>query len=176
MESLGESAVMKKVFDDFAKNAERVWRNTAAQEGKVLTGDMVMSIRAGATEAARGFVTAHVYYSKLLRILDMKTLNFLRTPPLSALIEYVEKVGVDKFAYVPGYTAGLRPATESEAVERIAWGMKAKLKQEPNVKRGYRGIYNEPLKNDILPTFYRDLRQASGSWGMSQFRLMFNQP
>jgi hypothetical protein len=175
MDTFEGSPVLQKVLNDFMRGAVISFKLAAQRENKVLTGDMLNSIRAGALEVGKGFVVAHVYYSELLRIKDMKVLNYSRTPPLAAMREYVEKVGISNFGTVPGYAYGVKPSSETEAIERVAWGLKMSRKVYPNVKRGYRGLYNDPLKNEILPRFYDDMNQASGAFALGSFRLMFNQ-
>ena len=175
MEAFEDSAVLKKVLQDFVQHTENTLKTAAMREGKVLTGEMLSSIRAGAVEQGKGFITAHVYYSEILRIKDVKSLNYSRTPPLAAMREYVEAVGISNFRTIPGYPYGVMPATETEAIERVAWGLKMSRKVYPNVKRGYRGIYNDELKNTILPKFYDDLKTAAGAFTLGEFRLMFKQ-
>lgn len=174
MEDFANSEVLKKVLTDFTELAERRFKEAAMREGKVLTGDMLNSIKAGAIEVGAGFITAHVSYSEIFRLKDVKTLNYTRTPPIQAMREYVESVGINNFGTIPGYPYGIRPATETEAIERVAWGLKMSRKTTPNVKRGYRGLYNDELKNYILPKFYDDMSKSTQAFALTQIRLMFN--
>jgi hypothetical protein len=174
MEDFENSAVLKKVLNDFVNLAERRFREAIVREGKVLSGELLNSIREGAIEEGQGFISAHVNFSEILRIKDMKSLNFTRTPPIQAMREYVEKVGISNFGTIPGYKFGDRPPTETEAIERVAWGLKMAKKTIPNVKRGYRGIYNDELKNYILPKFYDDMSKSTQAFALTQIRIMFN--
>lgn len=174
MDSFENSAVLKKVLEDFVTLAEKRFREAVVREGKVLSGDLLNSIRAGAVELGQGFITAHVNFSDVLRVKDVKSLNFTRTPPIQAMREYVEKVGIENFSTIPGYKFGDRPPTETEAIERVAWGLKMARKTTPNVKRGYRGIYNDELKNYILPKFYDDMSKSTQAFALTQIRIMFN--
>ena len=111
-----------------------------AREGKVLTGEAAGFIRAGAVTWGKGWISGHVLYSEPLRIKEMKDLRYTTIPPLGPIERWVESVGVSRFAYVPGYPEGVEPATESEAITRIAKGVQDNLEAHPNVRRGYRGI------------------------------------
>jgi hypothetical protein len=48
------------------------------------------------------------------------------------------------------------------------------LSKEPNVKRGYRGVYNDPLKNDILPKFFFELRRHAGAGAIQDLTMNFS--
>lgn len=174
MDSFENSAVLKKVLEDFVTLAEKRFREAVVREGKVLSGDLLNSIRAGAVELGQGFITAHVNYSDVMRIKDMKSLNFNKTPTIQGMREYVQKVGIENFGTIPGYKFGDRPESETEAIERVAWGLKMARKAIPNVKRSSRGIYNDELKNYILPKFYDDMSKSTQAFAMTQIRLMFN--
>jgi len=174
MEDFENSPVLQKVLLDFVNLSEKRFREAVNREGKILTGEMINSIKARAVETGKGFIMAHVSYSEILRLKDVKQLNFQRTPPIEAMREYVESVGIENFGYVPGYKNS-KPETETEAIERVSWGLKMARKTTPNVKRGYRGLYNDELKNYILPKFYYDMSQGVSAFALSQFRIMFNQ-
>ncbi len=167
-----ENPIFKQIIELYVKKAEDVFRREVALQGVVLTGEMLNSIRSSAVEQGTDFIQGHVHFSAIMRLKDMKSLNFIRTPPLAAMRDFVEKVGVRNFAFVPGYNKGFRPV-DAIAIERIAWGIKTSIKQGPNVKRGYRGIYNDPMKNEILPLFFHDLRTNAGAVALQNLRILF---
>ena len=171
-EDLLSNPVFARILQDYVNRAEVVFRREVQAQGKVLTGEMLQSIKATAIERGTGFIQASVHFDMILRLKDLKSLNFTRTPPIAAMREFVEQVGINNFAYIPGYKNGIRP-TDAIAVNRVAWGIKSQIKREPNVKRGYRGLYNDPLKNEILPLFFNELRQNAGLTALSHLRLMF---
>lgn len=158
--NLIEHPIINKLLNDFIRRAEKTFEAAVEREGLVSSGDLLNSIRAGTVKTGSDFITAHVAYSDLLRIKDMKTLNYGTIPPLAPLVQWVDRVGVDKFAYVPGYPQGVFPSSYTDAVVRIATGIQYGLKASPNIKRGYRGIYNDTLKYNLLPDFYDDMRAA----------------
>lgn len=171
-ESLANNPILEKILQDYADRCEVVFRREVQANNKVLTGELLASIRSGAVTRGAGFIEAHVHYDALLRIRDMKTLNFTTVPPIDAMVRFVEKVGPDKFPIVHGYP-DKRPDSYTATVYRIATSLQYHFKREPNVKRGYRGLYNDPLRKEILPKFYYDLRQDAGAFALSSSRDYF---
>ncbi|WP_375445741.1 hypothetical protein [uncultured Fibrella sp.] len=164
-----------QLLNAYIQKAENAFQRRISSQGLVLTGEMLNSFRQYAAERGEGYVEAKLGMVGYLRMKDLKSLNYSRTPPLRALMDFVEKVGVDKFAYVPGYPQGVKPATEAKAIERIAWGIKMNMQRHPNVKRGYRGIYADPLLSEVLPNFFRDLTDDSNRTAMLGVKQLFSQ-
>lgn len=171
-ESLSQNPIIEKILHDYANRCEVVFRREVQANNKVLTGELLASIRTGAVERGAGFIEAHIHYDALLRIRDMKTLNYKTVPPIGAMVQFVEKTGVDKFPIVHGYP-DKRPDSYTATVYRIATSLQYHFKRSPNVKRGYRGLYNDPLRKEILPKFYYELRQDAGAFALSTFRDYF---
>jgi hypothetical protein len=172
-DSILDNPVFGEILQRYITEAERVFRREVAAQGLVLTGEMLNSIRSSAVERGQGFVQAAVHYNALLRLKDMRQLNYTRMPPFAAMVKFVEAVGPDQFPRVPGYPDGMRPASYTVTVERIAAGIMRYFRREPNVRRGYRGVYNDPLKNTILPEFFEELRQHAGATALTELRLQF---
>lgn len=170
---LVDNPIFIEILQRYVQRAEQVISREVKAQGLVLTSEMLDSIRAAALEKGSGWIQASVHYEALLRIKDLKTLNYSRMPPLSAMINFVEQVGVSNFATTPGYAGGVQKLDHLSRVERIAWGIRSTFKQEPNIKRGYRGVYNDPLKNEILPHFFHDLRIHAGQTAVAELRLQF---
>lgn len=173
-DSILDNPVFGEILQRYITEAERVFRREVAAQGLVLTGDMLNSIRASSVERGQGFIQASVHYNALLRLKDMRQLNYTRMPPFAAMVKFVEAVGPDQFPHVPGYHKA-RPASYLIAVERIAAGVMRYFRREPNVKRGYRGVYNDPLKNTILPEFFDELRRHAGATALAELRLQFRE-
>lgn len=174
LENLIDNPIFEEILRRYIQRAEQVISREVEAQGLVLTGEMLDSIKATAVERGTGFIQASVHYEALLRIKDLKSLSFTRMPPLTAMIKYVEKVGLQNFSFVPGYPGGVQKLSHEKQIERVAWGLRGAFKKEPNITRGYRGVYNDPLKNDILPFFFNDLRQHAGVTALTELRLLFN--
>ena len=173
MADFEDSPVLAHLLEDFVKRVERAFKDAVDREGVIQTGDLLDSIRAGSITRGKGWISGLVYYSDLLRIKDMKVLNYSTIPPLQPLMDWVERTGVNNFAYVPGYQNGKQPPTDIEKIHRIASGIQYYLKATPNVRRGYRGIYNDPMRLLLIPQFYEDMRAAANVWAAQQFREAF---
>ena len=168
-ENIIEHPIISKLLEQFVKRTEKAFQTAVHREGLISSGDLLSSIRAEGIKLGSNFISAHVHYSDLLRIKDMKELHYGIVPPLAPLEEWVERVGLNKFAYIPGYPQGVKPATESEQIHRIAKGIQYNLKAVPDVKRGYRGIYNDNLKFTLLPQFYDDMKAAVAAAAKQSF-------
>jgi hypothetical protein len=166
------SEIPARLLQEFANKVVDALKTAVRSEGLMLTGDLERSIRAGAVERARGVISAKVEYRDLLRIKDIKTLTYFTIPPIRPLAEWVERVGVGKFAYVPGYR-GREPGTEIETIYRIARGIQYGLKARPNVDRGHRGVYNTPIYRDLIPEFLEDMKAAALAYAGEQISEAF---
>jgi len=169
MADFEDSPILSRFLEDFVKRVERAVKDTVAREGVVESGELLDSIRAGSVTRGKGWISGHVAYSELLRIKDMKVLNYGTVPPVRPITDWVERTGVEKFAYVPGYKKGFQP-TEFEKIQRIAHGIQYYLRATPNIQRGYRGIYNDPLRLFLIPEFYEDMRAAANVYAAQQIR------
>ena len=181
MENLVDNPIIQNLLENYQNEAVRVFKREVKNSGKVWTGDMLNSIRASAIERGKDFLTASIQYSEVLRLKDIKQLNFTTIPPhdsqkgngKNSIQQWVES-NLGFFSFVPGYK-GKHPddIDEDIAIKRITGAVVFSLRREPNVKRGYRGIYNEPLTKDVLPRFWRDLRQSAGAHALTNFRQIF---
>lgn len=75
-ESLIENPVFWEILRRYVQRAEQVISREVSAQGLVLTGEMLNSIKAAAVEKGTGWIQADVYYEALLRIKDLKTLNY----------------------------------------------------------------------------------------------------
>jgi|GEM_PF-1660839 len=164
-----------KLLEAYTQRAEVAFQQRISSQGVVLTGEMLGSFRQYAAERGNGYVQAKLGMVGYTRIKDLRSMNYSRTPPLAAIEKFVEAVGVGKFAYVPGYPKGVKPASETATIERIAWAIKMNIKRHPNLKRGYRGIYADPLLTEVLPNLFRDLSLDTNLTALRGVRLLFSQ-
>ncbi|MCE7061255.1 hypothetical protein [Dyadobacter sp. CY343] len=172
MTDFEDSPILQKFLNDFMLRVERALKDAVAREGVEDTGALIDSIRAGTVTKGKGWISAHADFSELLRIKDMKVLNYGSVPPIRPLMDWVERQGIQRFAYVPGYKGNSRP-TEVESIERIAKGIQYYLRATPNIRRGYRGIYNDQLRLFLIPQFYEDMRAAANVYAAQAFRETF---
>ncbi|MGF7217485.1 hypothetical protein GGR92_003659 [Spirosoma lacussanchae] len=163
-----------RILTAYIGQAENAFKSKIQAAGLTLTGELLASFRTTAATEGEGYVEVRLQMAGYGRIKDLRRMNYSRTPPLLAMEAFVEKVGVSHFAYVGGYPRGVFPRTESQTVERIAWSLKMSLARRPNVVRGYRGIYSDPLLNDVLPYLFRDLATACNLTASRAFKVAFS--
>jgi hypothetical protein len=162
MEDIFNTQIGQEALERFQNLVVITFKNSVEREHLIGTRELQDSIKEGATIIGKDIISTSIHFSALLRIKDMKTLNYATLPPVNAMIRFVESHGVDKFAFVPGYKNGVRPV-DSVAIRRIAAAITHHFKSTPNVKRGYRGIYNEE-KWRILPLFFDELRRYAADY------------
>jgi hypothetical protein len=125
----------KRILDeevgDYAARALELLAAAIQVKGLVLTHDLLESLQAQVVAASADHVASMgVLFHQYGRIKDMKGITRTKAPPIEALEDYVKKVGLSKFSYIPGYTdrSKVLPAS-SRAINRIAWGLaRAKLR------------------------------------------------
>ncbi|GAB3790182.1 hypothetical protein GCM10028818_59930 [Spirosoma horti] len=164
-----------KILEGYILKAEEAFKARAIAAGLPLTGEMLDSFRRYAAVEGNGYVEARLEMVDYFRLKDLRSMKYTRTPPLAAMEAFVEALGLNKFAFIPGYPQGIKPATEMAAIERIAWGIKMNKQRHPNVSRGYRGIYSDPLLSDVLPYLFRDLTDQSNITAMRGIKLLFSE-
>lgn len=123
-----------------------------------LEGTLQQSLN-GYIQSAAGDVAAELrlYFEDYGRIQDLKYRYNGKMPPLKAMMDYIDKVGLDKFKYVPGYPVGIFPIGQSKSKYgngerisklRIAWGL-SKSRVAESKTRGNRKWYAKTVWGNI---------------------------
>ncbi|OZI08244.1 hypothetical protein BWI93_10275 [Siphonobacter sp. BAB-5385] len=154
------------LLERYVREAVAEFQRRIRSNGLVLSGEMLDGFRIRAMQAAPNYISQMIETAGYFRIKDLRSMHYARMPPQAAMEYYVEKIGVHKFAYVPGYE-GKWPSSDTIAVERIAWGLRHERKLKPDVKRGYRGIYNEVLKGTMI-ALNSQVAQAGARFAISE--------
>lgn len=130
----------KRILDeevgDYAARALELLAAAIQAKGLVLTSDLLDSLQSQVVQASAQHVASMgVLFHQYGRIKDMKGITRTKAPPVEAIEDYVRKVGLDKFSYVPGYKYGQFPLASSTAINRIAWGLaRAQLRDKADVR------------------------------------------
>ena len=150
------------LLDDYLNQAERAFRRRAEKAKLNLTGAMVQSFQRGAVQQGEDFIKGRVEMVGYVRLKDMKRLQYTHYMPTDVLEYFVDKVGVEKFAYVPGYEkpGATLPSREAQA-KRIVFGIMAYRKKNPEVRRKYGSIYNDPVSKNIYPRLAYDIKKLA---------------
>lgn len=143
---------MNGELGDWSRNVRQALVESIQKKNMQLSGELVDSINARVQAAAENTL-AHVYFSfeDYGRHKDMRSLVYTKQPPVQEMIEFVKKVGVQNFKYVPGYKAGRMPS-EDIATKRIAWG----------ISRGRLKAYKHKPKRWFAKTFYGQINMLIG--------------
>lgn len=109
---------------DWGENTNRLLMEAIQKKGLTLTTELLRSLQYQVYQATQMSVNRISFaFQGYGRIREMKTLFYDSMPPVEALEEYVKKVGLANFKYVPGYKNKARVPSESQAIKRIAWGI-----------------------------------------------------
>jgi len=104
-------------------------------------------------------VSGEILFKGYGRFKDMRSLTYAFVPPVDVMEEYVDKIGLGQFAYVPGYNGTTAP-TAPDARMRIAWAIALGLKKAKIVKRDNPGWYNR-TKADFMNVMRRKLMERA---------------
>jgi hypothetical protein len=150
MSSLSEKeieALVSRTLESWYREVYSKLKAAMDSRGLVLTGSLQSSLSAD-IHAAAGDIKGQLklYFEDYGRFQDMKHRYTGKMPPISVMLEYVRKIGIDKFKYVPGYPVGVFPVgtTKSKygsgnriAENRIAWGLAMSRVAPKNAGRTY---------------------------------------
>lgn len=137
----------------------------------VMTGEMLSSFRVASTETGKDYIAKQISMVDYVRIRDLRSMHYVRTPPQEAMEYFVRTVGVHRFYYVPNYNG--MPADEDIAVRRIAYQIKMSFKRKPNRKRGYRGIYSASIRK-AMTSLKSQAGQAGASFAIKYVKEILN--
>lgn len=123
-----------RMTEILTKDGVTLFKNALRQANIDLTGELFRSMHFEVNSQVNGFVAvADIYFKEYGRFVDMNKLIYSKLPPIEVFEEYVRKVGLQNFAYVPGYEGKAVP-TVPNAVERIAKAMAYHRRQVPIYK------------------------------------------
>ena len=136
-----EADYIDAVLQEWAPYVIQVLHESIKNRNLVLTQDLYQSLRWELVRATAGMV-AHgkLFFREHGRWKDMRTIRNGKQAPVDAIIEeFVQKVGVSNFKYIPGYKAGKTIPTDNVAMRRIAWGISRSLarKNKTTAKKWY---------------------------------------
>lgn len=156
--------VNESVIDDLAVDGLNVFQNAIQRAGLVFSEEL---LKDWSTSVIKNddVLAVEWQFQMYGRFKDMKRIAGYM-PPVEAMIAYVEKVGVDKFAWVPGYTSTDNVPTEV-AANRIAWGLAKYRASVKTISRSGSGWYNENVMKLVNKARY-NIRKKTAEWIASQ--------
>lgn len=154
------AGINESVIDDLAVDGLNVFQNAIQRAGLVFSEELLKDW--STTVIKDDDVLAVEWQFQMYgRFKDMKNITKYM-PPVEVMMEYVEKIGVDKFAWVPGYTTKDSVPTDI-AAERIAWGIAKYRNSVKTIKRSGRGWYNENVMKLVNKARY-NIRKKTAEW------------
>lgn len=128
--------IIDEELGNYAQQALALLATSIQARGLVLTQELLQSLRSEVVKTSVSQVASMgVAFEQYGRIREMKVTNRSKAPPIAALEDYVRKVGLQNFQYVPGYRHGQYPISSAVAINRIAWGMaRARLRDNAQVR------------------------------------------
>jgi hypothetical protein len=128
-------------------------RKHTRSNGLLLSGELVDSIEQQVTaQAGQLAIEAVIQFNTYGRFKDMRTLSYSTVAPAEAMKRFVEKIGIGKFAYVPGYEFAKAQPITARAIQRIANAIAFRKKYVPSVTNTARMGYNPDKMNYINVT------------------------
>jgi hypothetical protein len=115
---------LQEQLGDWAENTKRELITAIEKRNLKLTDELVRSIEYQVVKAAEDQASGvKLAFEDYGRMKEMRHLFYDKMPPVSVMEEFVRKVGLGKFKYVPGYLNKSKVPSEDVAIKRIAWGI-----------------------------------------------------
>lgn len=156
------------LLERYVREAVAEFQRRIRNNDLVLSGEMLRAFQIKAMQTAPGYISQMIETAGYFRIKDLRSMHYGRMPPQEAMEYFVEKEGLQHFAYVPGYN-GSEPSSDTIAIERIAWAIRKSYIQKPDRKRGYRGIYNDVMKG-TMSALNSQVAQAGARFAISEMK------
>lgn len=153
-----------QVLQEWAPYVVQILAAAIEKRKLLLTEDLLHSFRWDLLKATADSVAqGRLYFKTHGRWKDMRTIRNQHQPPVDALIQdFVKKVGISKFKYVPGYKSGSIPS-ENIAMRRIAWGIsKGLLKRNTSAARKWYASNFYNAVNVLIEKLLTNYQQVSG--------------
>lgn len=156
-----------EIIEDITKDAVAMFKKALQEHRLILTDELRDSFQYHIVRTA-DLLYSEIQFRMYGRYKDMSEIKFsAHMPPIEAMEFFVDKVGVEKFAWVPGYDK--KDSVPSDiATRRIAWAIAKHYTRVPSIKRGYRGTwYNENVMR-MINNARKQLRWRTSEWISSQ--------
>jgi hypothetical protein len=160
--------VASAVLEEITADALMYYQRALQAKGLVLTGDLLQSFRYRIIQTATQ-VVAEIELLEYGRFKDMRRLRYDSFPNIDALEEFVQKIGPDNFAFVPGYGPDRRVPTIPNAVRRIAMGI-GFSRANQIVTRKFSGTWYNETKMNMVNKSKGRLAERLGEWFAAQVR------
>ncbi|RAJ92206.1 hypothetical protein LX87_05174 [Larkinella arboricola] len=150
------------LVEEIAKDAIENFQDHIQAYGLVLTDGLKRDFQYHILRTATT-LAAEIDFRGYGRFKDMALIRYgAHNAPVDAMEFFVEKIGLDRFAYIHGYK-GHQVPTVNNAVKRLAWALAIGRRKVPSIKRGYRGTWYNSGKMEMIKNAQKQL-----SWRYSE--------
>lgn len=152
--------INESVIDDLAVDGLNVFQSAIRKAGLVFSEELLSDWSTSVIKSD-DVLAVEWQFQMYGRYKDMKRISGYM-PPVEVITEYVEKIGIDRFAWVPGYDIKSSVPTDI-AAERIAWGIAKYRASVQTIRRSGGGWYNENVMKLVNKARY-DIRKKTAEW------------
>ncbi|WP_138993970.1 hypothetical protein [Larkinella sp. C7] len=171
---------MTDFFESFEEDAAEIaregieaFRRAIERYGLTLTEDLKRDFQYHVIRSATQLIL-EFDFRQYGRFKDMAMLRYAsHMPPVEAMEFFVDKVGLDQFAYVDGYK-GKQVPTVKNATARIAWAIAMGRRRVPSVARGYRGTWYNSTKVEIINSAKNRIHKRISEFSMVSLKSSIN--
>jgi hypothetical protein len=153
------NAAIEDVVSRTILEGEKYFRAAIKHSGLVLTGSLKESVKAESAKIAAGVLSNNweISFNKYWRFKDMKTLRYSQWLNGEAISNYIDNVGVNNFAYVPGYSKPPSSIPTAIAKKRIFWAIMNHRKQVPIVNHNNKKRLYNKTKMSLINVLRRNV-------------------
>jgi hypothetical protein len=168
--------IIAELKQDVAKivaEGQKYFEGAIKSSGLVLSGELLSSVDSILRSEAKTIeATAIFSFNKYWRFKDMKRLNYSGYINVDAMMSFVEKVGVGKFAYVPGYeNKNPSEVPIGIAKHRIVWGIIKQRRQVPVVIHDNKRRKYNKTKAAFMNVLRRRMMERLGARSLDLIKL-----
>lgn len=135
--------------------ATLVMQRKIKDAGYVLTGELMDSLKHEAVIVGRDlYAEFSIGFAGYGRFKDMRELLYEKMPPIDVMEEFVRKLGLDAFDYVPGYLLNAKYRVlhipDNRAINRIAWGIARSRIFTAKIRQSKRNAFYNPTRGKLI--------------------------
>lgn len=145
----------------------KIMHDKLEQEGHVVTGKLRSSLRREVMQQNKSWLTELAMQFEMHgRFRDMKQLTYSKAPPVSAMMQFAEKVVDGKgkkgpLQFLSGHTRGTMPAKREAVIRQLAWAMARARYYQPIAYRSGKGWYIRNYMKEIYNEIEVEIKAAA---------------
>ncbi|WP_019986277.1 hypothetical protein [Rudanella lutea] len=146
--------VATDVVASIVAEAALVMQRKIKAAGYVVSGDLANSLRHQMLlVSSEMYAEFSVGFRGYGRFKDMRQLLYEKMPPVEVMEEFVKRIGLDSFDYVPGYLTDAKRRVEipnTRAINRIAWGVARSRIFTAKIRHYKRNAFYNPTRGKLI--------------------------